>query len=153
MTIQVKKDGDSNDPFNRLAVFASLFLFNRVVLRCQRLTQTKLGDRTWSSDDFESVKHYGITLAREVVKIFLILPCLDFDRLESVGNVRCPWIGCDVQHLRTYKLTDPQGVVELAGWINKIHNWGLGIHRAEFERDVFRILENKSERVAFQAKP
>ncbi|KAL9048020.1 MAG: hypothetical protein Q9162_007886 [Coniocarpon cinnabarinum] len=148
LTIEFKKAPQKTlaDAVNQLAITLSLTLFNRVLLRCQRLTRQHRRSSSWTPNDFGDIKHYGIAFSANIAHIYVAQPILSFKKFGSIkassmeDPLKHPWVGCTLERLQICNVVRPQEVIELSEWINEIHHWGMDSHSSEFELDVKAVI-------------
>lgn len=126
LSINIRDAGEETSPesaneesdlmLGRLASSMAVALYNRCLLRINRLTLTR---RKWTLEQFKAIRHYGIGLNSDVAHIWVARACVDqYDDLpfEPICPFTWSWSGCEIVNL-------DQVTVEgsLVDWINEIH--------------------------------
>lgn len=140
LTIEFKKDGQSFEAAeNQVAVSATLILYNRYRLRCDRLKAQKAGKERLTLEDFSDIQHFGIAVNGSEPSLYVLRPRLVVDNSVSHDDIdlKFRWRGCDmVKFNNMLELRQVLGVLNFAEWINELNNWGLSKHSQQFVIDI-----------------
>lgn len=149
LTVEFKKDNTTEVmAINQVAAAATLALYNRVLLRAERLCANG-HNGSWTAKKFDDIEHYGISFTGEIAEIYLATPRISTASTPSASvdagaYIRSAWNGCDVKRLTRISLNVLENVQALRAWINEIQNWGLGKYLEAFEKDV-KLLLSKTQ--------
>jgi hypothetical protein len=134
LTIEFKRDSTTNTKAEQqVAVAGSLALYNRWLLRKQRLSKCNCG----AEEQWRDIRHYGITFSGPKYKVWCLEPIVE-------GGDRA-WRGCCMKALSAGNCAShTSDVLNLVDWLNEIHRWGLAVHGPECEKDV-KVLIHTSE--------
>ncbi|MCJ1400074.1 hypothetical protein MMC11_003277 [Xylographa trunciseda] len=143
-TIEFKKDGTTVElAQNQVAVAATVALYNRSLLKVERLKLTK---RRWTGKHTSSLRHYGVILHGPVYTFWCI-------RLKEQGP-REPifphdwnWPGCDMIEATPGNLLTAPNVEHFIHWVNEIHRWGLTVYGPSCQKDIQFCIERREKNV------
>jgi len=143
-TIEFKKDGSTIElAQNQVAVAAALALYNRALLKVQRL---RLTGKKWTQKHTLSIRHYGITLHGPAYTFW----CIKLKQQEQ-GHCVSPsawtWPGCEMAEASPGNLLTAANVVHFMHWVNEIHRWGLDVHGPSCQKDVQLCIVKKEKNV------
>lgn len=122
---------------NQVAIAAVLALYNRCLLKIERLKRTR---KMWTAKHTGSLRHYGLTLEGSEYYVWGI-----FLKPEPNDASVCPhawkWPGCSMVCLAHGDLLQTDGPLRLVEWINEIHRYGMGAHLKMVRKDLKMLIE------------
>jgi hypothetical protein len=143
-TIEFKKDGNTVElAQNQVAVAATVALYNRSLLKMERLKLTK---KRWTEKHTSSLRHYGVTMHGPVYK-FWCIRLKEQEVREPISPHDWSWPGCNMIEATPGNLLTTPNVEHFIHWVNEIHRWGLTVHSASCQKDVQFCIERKEKNV------
>ncbi|KAJ2897205.1 hypothetical protein MKZ38_004852 [Zalerion maritima] len=141
-TVEFKKDDTTAERAqNQIAAAAAMALYNRCLLKLERLKLTK---NSWSEKHTSCIRHYGLTLQGASYTFWCI-------RLRPQPTPVSPhnwtWPGCEVVEATAGNMFTAPNVKHFIHWVNEIHRWGLTVHGQLCKKDVQFCIEGKEKNV------
>lgn len=135
LSVEYKKNSEAtsnNKGRNQMAASLALCQFNRYQLRKRMMDYEK---RSWTIEDSNLIRHYGITMFAQDFDIWVAEP-----NVTEMGE----WKGTDIWKLWQHDLTKKEGIHDFVNWTNEIHRWGLSVY-CEAIREEIRILAKSKD--------
>lgn len=132
LTVDFRRDGDPlTKSSEQVATIAALALYNRCLLKAQRLKKTS---KAWTYKHTCNLRHYAIILYDSQYVVWCVY--LKGEPGELICTHDWKWPGCMVRRVARGDLRLRDGVRRLAEWINEIHRFGLGRHLNMIKKDL-----------------